>query len=141
MTTDDSAIYILKTIAQARLESSSAEPTPTPDLRAALVAAFGNPSTASASEGDLARAALDLLAQDPAFAEPIRLMASQPAPPQRYLDPATIALTTAALLALQTRVKFKLDHNRKWSIEIDKKSAGDSALKLLVDRLLSFVGK
>jgi hypothetical protein len=61
--------------------------------------------------------------------------------PQRYLEPASIALTTAALLVLQTRAKFKLDHNGKWSIEIDKKSSSDGAVKRLVQRLLSFLGK
>jgi hypothetical protein len=57
----------------------------------------------------------------------------------RYLDPSTIAVTTAALLALQTRVKFKRDHAGKWSIEIEKKSASDSAIKLLAQRLLSLL--
>jgi hypothetical protein len=60
---------------------------------------------------------------------------------QRYLDPGSIALTTAALLVLQTRVKFKLDSNRKWSFELDKKSSADGAVKLLVQRLLSFLNK
>ncbi len=53
----------------------------------------------------------------------------------------TIGLVTAALLALQTRVKFKLDSNHKWSIEVDKKSAGDAAVKLLVQRLLPFLSQ
>ena len=34
--------------------------------------------------------------------------------------------TTAMLLVLQ-RLKFKTDNTGKWSMEIDKKSAGDSA--------------
>ena len=64
-----------------------------------------------------------------------------PASHQRYSEPLTIGLVTAALLALQTRVKFKLDSNHKWSIEVDKKSSGDAALKLLVQRLLPFLSK
>jgi hypothetical protein len=71
-------------------------------------------------------------------------MASQagtPASPHRYIEPLTIGLVTAALLVLQTRVKFKLDSNHKWSIEIDKKSSGDAAVKLVVQRLLPFLGK
>src|ERR1017187_5383963 len=52
--------------------------------------------------------------QDPAFAGPIDVMARQPpAASQRYFEPvSTIALTAAALLVLQTRVKFKRDHTR-----------------------------
>ena len=145
MTTDDEiSISILKTIAQARLGPAAGELPSDAELRAALAAAFGSPEPASASEGDLARAALDLLRQNPAFAEPIRVMASQagaPASRERYFEPLTIGLATAALLALQTRVKFKMDHNHKWSIEIDKKSSSDATLKLLVQRLLPFLGK
>ena len=140
---DSFSIHILKTIAQARLRPTAPDLAPTPDLRAALAAAFDYPPHAATSEGDLARAALDLLSQDPAFAEPIQIMtraaAGAPAGSQRYIDPATIGLTTAALLALQTRVKFKRDHTGKWSIEIEKKSASDGAIKLLAQRLLSLL--
>ena len=115
-----------------------------PALRSVLGSAFGSPQETGVSEGDLARAALDVLSRDTAFAEPIQTMARQaaagaPASSQRYLEPATIALTTAALLVLQTRVKFKLDHERKWSLEIDKKAASDDAVRLLVQHLLSLL--
>ena len=138
---DTTAIQILTTITQARLRPAASDVAPTPDVRAALAAAFDNPAPTAPSEGDLARAALDLLAQDPAFAEPIRIMASQtPAASPRYLDPASaIALTTAALLVLQTRVKFKRDHTGQWFFEADKKALSDGALKLLVQHLLSFI--
>src|SRR5271157_575033 len=136
MTTDDeTSISILKSIAQARLGPAAGELPPDPELRSALATAFGSPEPAPASEGELARAALDLLRQDPAFAEPIQVMTKQavdPASPQRYLEPLTIGLVTAALLALQTHVKFKTDNTGKWSIEVDKKSSSDATLKLLV---------
>ncbi|HUI81602.1 MAG TPA: hypothetical protein VLY24_26940 [Bryobacteraceae bacterium] len=139
---DTTAIHILKTVARARLQSEASELPSMADLSSALTAAFDNPAPSPTSEGDLARAALDVLSQDPAFAEPIRIMASQPAaPPPRYTDPGTIAVITAALLVLQTRIKFKRDHSGKWSFEVDKKAASDSAVKLLVQRLLSMLGK
>ena len=62
---DATAIQILTTIAQARLRPASPDVAPTPDVRAALAAAFDNPAPTAASEGDLARAALDLLAPGP----------------------------------------------------------------------------
>lgn len=153
---DNSAIQILRTVAQARLRPGATGVAASPDvldapalpdvseLRSVLGCAFGNQEETRVSEGDLARAALDVLSQDPAFAEPIQTMARQaaagaPAWSQRYLEPATIALSTAALLVLQTRVKFKLDHERKWSLEIDKKAASDGTVKLLVQRLLSLL--
>ena len=73
---DATAIQILTTIAQARLGPTAPDMAPTPDIRAALAAAFDNPAPTAPSEGDLARAALDLLSQNPAYAEPIRVMAS-----------------------------------------------------------------
>jgi len=143
-TEDNTAIKILKTIAGARLQSDSRELALTPDLRAALTTALGDAPGNATSEGELARAALTVLAEDPAFAEPIRIMTSQAATStgnQRYFEPSTITLTTAVLLVLQTRVHFKRDKEGKWSLDIDKKSGSDSTVKLLVQRLLSFIGK
>jgi hypothetical protein len=113
-------------------------------MRAALAAKFDDARHTPCSEGDLARADLDMLSQDPTYAEPIQVMASQgstPASPERYFDPTGIALTTAALLVLQTRVKFTRDNTGKWSIEVDKKAAGDSVIKQLVQRLIAFPEK
>ena len=53
-----------------------------------------------------------------------------------YSDPVTIALTTAAILALQTRVKFKIASGGKWSFEFEKK---DGPVKQLIERLLSYL--
>ena len=137
--TDQQAIQILKTIAQSQLHGD----LPPTALHQALATNFGPPLPGS--EADLARAALALLAQDPAFAEPIRLM-SQPPPAsdQNYplpIDPQAIALTTAALLALQTRIKFKHDSTGKWTFEIEKKSSGDGVVKEVVQRLLALLPK
>jgi hypothetical protein len=60
-----SSIQILKTIAQARLRADATGLADSPDLRAALADAFENPPEIAASEGDVARASLDLLAEDP----------------------------------------------------------------------------
>ncbi len=142
---DQTAIRILKTIAQRQLAPVAATTYP-PDsfTPVALREAFPTLIPIPASEGDLARAALDLLSEDPRFADPIRIMAAQPESSpgaERYLEPTTIALTTAVLLALQTRVKFKASEGGKWSIELDKKSTADSTLNSLVQRLLSYLPK
>jgi hypothetical protein len=149
---DSTAIYILRTIANARLNSGSSDSSgqmqfnstdpSSPQLRAALAAAFDDAPHTPCSEGDLARAALDLLSQDPGYAEAIQVMAGQgstPGSPERYFDPTGIALTTAALLVLQTRVKFKRDNTGKWSVEVDKKAGGDSVIRQLAGRLLTFL--
>lgn len=139
---DATAIRILQTIAQARLRSAAPGAPPTADLRAALAAAFPDAPPIPASEGGAARAALAVLAEDPAYAEPIEIMARQPATgPDRYIDPGTIALSTAALLVLQTRVTFKCDHTGKWSVEVDHKALSDGALKTLIQHLLGLPQK
>jgi hypothetical protein len=145
MTSDDElSISILKTFAQVRLGPATRQLPTTAELRAVLATAFGGNDLISATEGELARSALDVLRQDPALAELIQMTSIQiksMASPRRYFEPATITLVAAAILALQTRVKFKLDHNHKWSIEFDKGSLSDGALKLLVERLLLFLEK
>ncbi len=138
---NEKAAYILRTIARARLQPAPDAP-PLPELRALLTRAFDEPVPSAVAEGELAQAALAVLAENPEFAEPIRVMASQADPPPRqYLEPTTIAVTTAALLALQTRIQFKRDQNSKWSLVIDKKAASDAFLKVLVLRLLSLFPK
>jgi hypothetical protein len=134
---------LLKTIAKTRLKSAESESALTPELGHSLAATFGDPPQTNVSEGDLARAALQLLSEDPSFAEPIRLMTSRgnvSDRPDRYIESSTIALTTAVLFVLQTRIKIKA----KWgncSIDVDKKAAGDATLKLVVQRLLSFLDR
>ncbi|WP_433971412.1 hypothetical protein [Tunturiibacter lichenicola] len=140
---DASVINIIDTIAQERLRAAVPEVAFTADLRAALAEAFNERPAASVSAGDVARAALDVLTEEPAFAEPVRMMtentmAGGPGA-QRYLEPSSIALATAALLVLQLRVKFKRDHTGKWLFEMDKKASGDGPVRLLVQRLLAYL--
>jgi hypothetical protein len=147
---DSTAIYMLRTIANARLNSASSDSSEqrqfnstdpsSPQLRAALAAAFDDASHTPCSEGDLARAALDMLSQDP-DAEPIQVMASRgstPVSPERYFYPTGIALTTEALLC-SGRESSSRDNTGKWSVEVDKKAAGDSVIKQLVQPLLAFL--
>ena len=47
--------------------------------------------------------------------------------PWKPLTQLTVALTTAALLVLQTRIKFKRDNKGKWSFEGEKKASGGGA--------------
>jgi hypothetical protein len=136
---DDGAIYALKTIAEARLLQNAGTLPPESDLRSLLASELGGADITETTEGDLARAALAVLAQDPDYAEPVRVLGNQPGSPRKYLEPSTILLVTAALLVLQTRVKFTLDHNRRWSAEVEKKALSDPALKSLIQRLTAFL--
>src|SRR5271157_1055292 len=120
MTTDDElSISILRAVAQEHLGAAAGELPNTSELRGALVTAFGELGSESARESELARAALDLLRQEPTFAQDLQLAAIEASAPStrgRYFDPVTISTFTAAMLVLQTRVKFKLDSSGNWSV-------------------------
>src|ERR1700744_2530648 len=118
---DQTAIRILRTIGTQLQSKVGAIPSQRA-AASALRAAFQSDSAAAPTDGELAKAALELLSADPAFAEPIRMMAAQSGPvgSQRYVEPATIiAVSTAALLALSTRIKFHADHTGKWSLDME----------------------
>jgi hypothetical protein len=139
---DEDAIRIFKAVAEARLQTAATPPPPGWEdlLRRELGGLSGTP----ASAGDVARAGLELLKQDPEFAGPIEVMSRQAATAsgsvQNYFDPVSIALTAAALLVLQTRVKFKRNQTGEWSLEIEKKPSSDGVLRLFADKLLSLIG-
>ena len=139
---DASAILILKKIVRINFADKECEVQDTSGLRDGLAAAFGSPAVPPASEGDLARAALELLAEDPRLADSIELAILDPdAPlsssPEHYLDGSSITLAAAAFLVLSTRIKFKIDNSGKWSFEVEKKSAGDGVVRVLIERFLS----
>jgi len=85
--------------------------------------------------GDLARTALQLLANDPEYKDNLSVLI-RGSSTERMMDPGTVLLTSGAILALQTRVRVEYKEG-KWSFIIDKKAAGDSALKPLIDRLVA----
>jgi hypothetical protein len=130
---DAAAVQILKTLAKARL-AGVAE---VPDARA-LRGAFADMTPVAGSEGELARATLELLAGDPAYAEPIATMArnAESGSARRFMEPSSVLLATAVMVALQTRLHFKRDSSGKWAFEMDKKAASDGLLKAVVERLL-----
>jgi len=139
----DHVTSVLKHIAEVRLTSQSGELPPALELEAALRSSLAELTPMPATEAELAQAALDVLAEDPEFFEPVQTTLAQPAvTPGKYMDASSgIALITAAILVLQTRVKAKKDSTGKWSVEIEKKDLNSGALKILIERLLPFLGK
>lgn len=123
----------------ARAQASPAETTLTPELRQALREFASGPEAAAvpASEGDLARAALLLLADDPQQQPILAALIEGPAP-TKFGVLETAAVVTAVLLVLQTHVKFERDKDGRWTLKIEKKPTDNSLLKLLVQKLLSF---
>lgn len=134
---DNSASHILAAIVRSR---AAAAPAWGPRLTQALAQEFQVTAEAdSVSDGDLARQALLVLAEDPETRRAIDAMAvNQARSPQKFDFGATLAMTTLVLVVLQTHVEFDCDSTEKWSLKIKKKSASDALLKTLVQKLISF---
>src|SRR4051812_46956827 len=109
---DPTAERILTTIARHRLQPAPGTVTTlTPRQADVLATEIGaNPSTAPATQGNLARATLLMLAADPDRRPEVEALVNNPAPQKYAVDPITATLlTTAALVALQTYVKIEYD--------------------------------
>ena len=122
----------------ARAQATPAETALTPELRQALQEFAPAPETAtvSANEGDLARAALLLLADEPQQQPMLAALIEGPAPTQ-FGPVKNAAVIAAVLLVLQLYVKFEYDKDGRWSIEIVKEPTDKALLVPLVQKLLN----
>ena len=139
---DSQAVRVLTTFARVRLRAGGvAETEWTPELDRALRQHFPAEAdagrAASVSEGDLARQALLLLADDPQNRDALAALIEGP-PPQSFEVVGTVALVAAMLVVLQTHVLFERDRDGKIHIKIEKRPTLDSLLKDLVQKLLGF---
>lgn len=133
---DATARRVLDAIARA--QTASAETALTPELRQALrdFAAGAETTAFPASDGDLARAALLLLADDPQQQPILTALIEGPAPAQ--FGPAkNAAVVAAVLLVLQLYVKFEYDKDGRWSVEIIKTPVDKTLLLPVVEKLLN----
>ena len=136
---DAGATRIVAAIARSRLHSGAQELPWDSGLRHTLATSLDlSPEIASSSEGDLARQALLLAAEDPKIRKSIAAMAEHGVQSKDRFDAgATIALTTAVLVVLQSHLRFERDKNGAWSVIIEKKPTSDSILKSLLKKLLA----
>lgn len=137
---DATARRVLATFARA--QANPAETALTPELRQALREFAPAPEAAAvaASEGDLARAALLLLADDPQY-QPILTALIEGSAPAQFGSAKTAAVIAAVLIVLQTAVAFERDKDGRWSIEIKKQPTDSSLLEPLVQKLLGVIEK
>lgn len=105
-------------------------------LRTALLQA-PDLTAATAGPGDLARAALLLLADDPQHGPILEAMVSQP-PAQYFGVLETTAVLGAVLFVLGTHVHLERHPDGTWSLKIDKRPTDPSLLKLFLEKLLGF---
>ena len=138
---DTAAVRILSVFSGILLRGGAFETECIPELRKVLMQEFkvAVPRLDRPSEGELARQSLLLLNDDPLHGETIRALVQGPAP-ERFADIGTVAIITAVLVVLQTRVKFKRDKDGRIQLEIEKKAASEGLLKALVQKLVAFLG-
>lgn len=144
---DSQAVRVLTTFARVRLRAGGvAETEWTPELDRALRQDFPAEAdagrAASVSEGDLARQALLLLADDPQNRDALTALIEGPPPESfefEFVTAGTVALVAAMLVVLQTHVLFERDRDGKIHIKIERKPTRDSLLKDLVQKLFGFV--
>lgn len=138
---DNQAQQILAAIARSQLGSSTQAPPWNSDLAKSLAREFHvEPETAAASEGELARQALLVLAEDPATRTAIETMAANWDNSRQKFDfGASLGITAAVLFVLQTHIKFERTPDGKWSLKMEKKPTSEKLLKPLVEKLISFM--
>lgn len=135
---DEQAVTVLNTIAKVHIEDHPDLIQPSPELNAALLQAFNvDEAHQQPSEGELARAALQLLAQEPQFEAIIRDMAE--APTKRTFELATTGVITAAalLFALQSHIKISYKDG-KWEFLFEKNPTDKGLLSTLVQGIASW---
>jgi hypothetical protein len=116
---DATARRLLATVAQARLRTGAMTLEPTGELGQALAEGLEvTPPEEPTPEGDIARLALRMLAEDPSTREVIVALASAPRP-ERFDPETTLAVTAAVLLVLQTHIRFNRDKAGKWTLTVE----------------------
>jgi hypothetical protein len=86
------------------------------------------------SEGDLARAALEYLAEERRHV--VALAASVPPDGSRF-EPTTLAVGALVILALQTEVDFNRDKDGRWRLRVHKKAMREATLAKLIGKVLT----
>lgn len=130
---DDEAVRLVTLL--AKVEGDPTDTKCTSAQRVALRDAFDVAPDPSAEAGDLARAALQLHAQDPDNRDTLAQLLNGSSP-ERFLNGTTIALSTAVLVLLQTHLRFERDANGNWTVVIEKEAASTDLLRAVVHKYL-----
>ncbi|HYH67614.1 MAG TPA: hypothetical protein VD866_23150 [Urbifossiella sp.] len=126
-------VLIAITTAQVR-RGAAKDIAPDTALTDALASAAGITPDAGATDEDVAKAGLLLLAADPATAEAVDGLVEHP-PAEGFADPLTLGIGVAALVVLQSYIKVERDKAGKWAFKFEKQPMSDSLLKHLISKL------
>jgi len=138
---DVTAVRILAAIAKHGPAQSGGELELTADLKDALARQLGvRPQGEPVSDGEIAREALVLLAQDRTLGPNVAAMAANPEPMRMAWDPLTaIALSAAVVMVLKTHFEIKRDAQGRWTIHVKSPALDKGLLKGFVEKLLGWI--
>ena len=138
---DNTAVQILMIIAGRGNAVDTITTQRAPEILDLLAGQLGAiPSTEKITPGEAARQALLLLSEGPEYQAPLTALVNGPETERFSVDPiTTTAVITAALVILQTHVKFERDKQGRYSFKVEKKATSDQLLKPLVQKLLALM--
>lgn len=137
---DATALRLFAIIAKYELDSGATEQRLTSEQLTVLQDEFGTVETATpVSDGDIARAALMLLAEDPKLRQKIEALAQGGAPDSFSAELLTdAAIVTAAITVLKTGVDVKKDKDGKWTLHLYTRPLDNKILSTFVQKLLGW---
>ena len=138
---DEEAVRILATIAEARRGRGESVPVWDEGLAEALADEFGVERAAQpVSEGEVARQALMVLALDAETAGPLAAMVARPGPERFDLGAVSGTLLLAgAMMALQAQVEIERDKEGRWRVLVRKEAGKDGAIGPVVRKLVELI--
>ena len=129
---DATAMRVLQAFSTAQCRHGNYETQWSRELRQGLVEGLEVSELPDAvNEGDLAREALLFLASDRNNQQPLTALI-QSSSPEKFLDADTIAIGVAALVALQTHVKFERTKEGKFHFKLERKPLPVELLRKLI---------
>ena len=132
------AEQILRTIAQQRISAGqAADITPDVALAETLAAEVTATPDHAALTGDLAKASLLLLAEDPAMQPVLSSMIDNP--PAVSFSLTALGIGVAALIVLQSHIKIEKGQDGKWTFKYEKKPMDPALLKEVIAKLAGWI--
>ena len=138
---DPQAVRILTTIARHEPAAGGEEMELTAELRDALARELEvRPQGQPASDGDVAREALGLLARPDKLGPVVTAMVENPTPTRMALDPTSaLVLGAAVVMVLKTHFEISRDARGRWTFHAKSPALDKGLLKGFVEKLLSWI--
>ncbi|KUL62698.1 hypothetical protein [Streptomyces sp. NRRL S-1521] len=141
---EDSAVRALAVVVEERGLLAEASRCPWDDAELSRAVAAGDlaaylpPGRPEATDGELARAALEYVASlDEDMASTVAEAVEYARSPMERVDPVSLSVTVLVVVLLQTEVAVKRDTRGRWSFTLHKRAMRDAALGRVFTALLS----